>query len=92
MSIAKNSRNKRTQFEAVRDIRITSKNEELIDLLIQNKAIPVLVEKCEEDNLTTQLQALWALSNITSGSSKQTGMVDKQDILMSIHFNNHVHC
>lgn len=44
-------------------------NEDLIDLLIQQKTIPVLVEKCKDGNLT-QLQALWALSNITSGTSE----------------------
>lgn len=78
VSTAKNSRNKRTQSEAVRNIRkITSENENLIDLLIHHKAIPVLVEKCKERNFETQLQALWALSNITSGTSEQTGMVNK---------------
>lgn len=86
MSTAKNSRNKKTQLEAVKNIRkITSENEDLIDLLIQHRAIPVLVEKCKDGNLTTQLQALWALSNITSGTSEQTSMVsNKQDFMKYI--------
>lgn len=82
VSTAKNSRNKKTQFEAVKDIRkITSENENLIDLLIKHRAIPVLVEKCEVGNPTTKLQALWALSNITSGTSEQTSMVSNKDNL-----------
>ncbi|CAO1353346.1 unnamed protein product [Diamesa hyperborea] len=78
VSTAKNSINKRTQLDAVKNIRkITSENENLIDLLIHHRAIPVLVEKCETSNSSIQLQALWALSNITSGTSEQTATVVK---------------
>lgn len=91
MSTAKNSKIDRTQFKAVEKIRkITSENENLIDLLIQHKAIPVLVKKCKEGNIATQLQALWALSNITSGTSEQTGMVNNQDISMFMLFSDHL--
>ncbi|CAO1326501.1 unnamed protein product [Diamesa serratosioi] len=78
VSTARNSKNRGMQFKAVEEIRkITCAKEDLVNLLIKHKAIPLLVEKCKVGNKKTQFQALWALSNITSGTSEQTSMVVK---------------
>ena len=43
-------------------------NDTYVDILIQNKAIPILVANIVSENIVMSKEALWILSNIAAGT------------------------
>ncbi|XP_016965076.1 importin subunit alpha-3-like [Drosophila biarmipes] len=71
---ASDSTNPELQFAAVKDINsLLSFENPPIEEVIQNGMLPILVDCLRESgNVKLQVEAAWALTNMTSGNSEQT--------------------